>query len=187
MCPMWRKHHQETERTAHLLTHTGEKTHDCTECKNILFQKSQLILYHRTHTGEKPYKCNHCGKVFCQKSHPFGHQRLLKRKKTYVCAECKKAFFQKFHIAGNQQVTTGEKHYICAECGWPFLEVILCSKSQNSHRRETISMCSVWYLPHNNQNARCTEQRIFKDTRGKANWCIKADLSEWHPTLQQRL
>jgi hypothetical protein len=36
---------------------------------------------------------------------------------------------------------------------------VLCSKSENSHRRETISMCSVWYLPHNKQNAKCAEQR----------------------------
>ncbi|EDM14538.1 rCG46696, partial [Rattus norvegicus] len=74
-------------------------------------------------TVEKPSVKNH---IF------LDIREFLQGKKT-VCAESERAFFQKFHITGNQQIIpAGEKHYICAECERPFLEVILCSKSENS-------------------------------------------------------
>lgn len=48
----------------HLLTHSGEKQHQCTYCSAKFLRLSHLQRHQRTHTGEKPYACNQCAKTF---------------------------------------------------------------------------------------------------------------------------
>ena len=42
----------------HLMTHTGEKPSECSQCDIAFYIKNDLELHLRIHTGEEPYKCN---------------------------------------------------------------------------------------------------------------------------------
>ena len=43
-----------------MLTHSGEKSFNCDQCKYSFAHASSLKKHKRTHTGEKPFKCTHC-------------------------------------------------------------------------------------------------------------------------------
>ena len=49
---------------AHIRTHTGEKTHHCTECDKRFAESHQLRTHMVVHTGETPYLCKYCGQKF---------------------------------------------------------------------------------------------------------------------------
>ena len=50
----------------HMLTHSGEKLHECTECKKTLRQSGNLSTHMLFHTGENPHTCAKCNKSFTQ-------------------------------------------------------------------------------------------------------------------------
>ena len=47
-----------------MLTHPGEKPHQCDVCKKSFAQPSDLKSHKRVHTGEKAYSCDVCDKKF---------------------------------------------------------------------------------------------------------------------------
>ena len=65
--------------------HTGEKTHQCSECKKAFTHRSYLTKHMRAHTGEKPYQCRHCNKDFALKSTLRNHMKIHTGEKPYKC------------------------------------------------------------------------------------------------------
>ena len=50
----------------HMLTHSGEKPHKCTECKKWSSQAGNLSTHKLIHTGENTHTCAQCKKSFRQ-------------------------------------------------------------------------------------------------------------------------
>ena len=48
----------------HMLIHSGEKPHKCTECKMSFSQAGNLSTHIPIHTGENPHTCAQCKKSF---------------------------------------------------------------------------------------------------------------------------
>ena len=42
--------------------HSGEKTYECSECREPFINKSSLLDHQIIHTGERPFECGECGK-----------------------------------------------------------------------------------------------------------------------------
>lgn len=42
--------------------HSGEKTYECSECREPFINKSSVFDHQIIHTGERPFQCGECGK-----------------------------------------------------------------------------------------------------------------------------
>lgn len=76
----------------HMLTHSGEKRHQCILCGSCFSIPGTLTVHMRMHTGERPFGCEDCGKRFTTRSHLTVHKRKHTREEPYQCALCGEKF-----------------------------------------------------------------------------------------------
>lgn len=76
----------------HMLTHSGEKRHQCILCGSCFSIAGTLTVHMRVHTGERPFGCDECGKSFTTRSHLTVHKRKHTREEPYQCVLCGEKF-----------------------------------------------------------------------------------------------
>lgn len=101
----------------HMLTHTGEKPHECDECEFKTTTASKLTIHKRTHTGEKPFKClvNGCEAEFSRNDKLAVHMNTHTGEKPYKCEVegCDKAYAKSEQLSIHRDSHTGRKRYEC--------------------------------------------------------------------------
>ncbi|CAL4060310.1 unnamed protein product, partial [Meganyctiphanes norvegica] len=87
----------------HELTHSEQKSYQCSICDKKGSQNCLLIEHRVVHTGGKPYQCSQCDKTFTHKSYLIIHQRVHFGAKPYQCGQCDKAFSSNISLISHQK------------------------------------------------------------------------------------
>lgn len=66
------------------VTHTGVRSHMCSECDKTFTTSGNLKRHQRLHTGQKPYKCSRCETCFARAEALQKHERLHKDGQSYT-------------------------------------------------------------------------------------------------------
>ena len=67
MCGQREVSYREAESlNKHILDHSGENPHSCTECKRAFWQTGSISTHLLIHTGAKLHPCRQCDKSFTQ-------------------------------------------------------------------------------------------------------------------------
>ena len=98
---------------------TGEKIHECDECKKTFTWMRGLHMHKRIYNGKKPYS-----------STEFG---LHSKEKPDQCKECGKDFSQKTGLSQHLKIHTIEKPHQCNKRGRCFSQRSVLSKHQSPH------------------------------------------------------
>lgn len=113
----------------HQLIHTGERPHECEECKKKFVHPRSLAVHIKRHRKgskdelihENKFKCDICEKliagVYGLKKHMAIHNGI----KPYKCHICGESFVQKSNLNYHIKSHNNEKKYKCGNCGMAFI------------------------------------------------------------------
>ncbi|XP_011677381.2 gastrula zinc finger protein XlCGF57.1 isoform X2 [Strongylocentrotus purpuratus] len=115
----------EYQLTNHMVSHSEERPHVCSECGKAFQRRSGVVKHMRLHGNDKPYKCSECDKAFCYSKELATHVRLHTGERPYSCSECNKRFNTKSNFKSHMKIHSGDKPYCCPHCVKAF-----CRKQQ---------------------------------------------------------
>ena len=101
----------------HMLSHSGEKPHMCTECKKLSSQAGNLSTHMFIHTGENPHTCTQCKKSFSKAGTLGRHLLMHTGEKPHPCTECEKSLVEMevWRTICSVLTQNGEKSHIYAQ------------------------------------------------------------------------
>ncbi|XP_054834885.1 zinc finger protein ZFP2-like isoform X2 [Eublepharis macularius] len=153
--------HQSMNLISHQQTHSVEKLHNFSGCRENLSERDALSSRQTTDEREESNKlpvcentcsftsctegeanrCSEVGKRFRDPLSLAVHQKMYPGERRFKCSECGKSFRQAAHLQQHQVIHTGEKPYQCSECGKAFRHRMTLTVHQRTHKGERPYKC----------------------------------------------
>ena len=125
-----------TRNVPHVMTHTGVKPHQCSQCGYSSTRLEKMRLHEMTHSGIKPHKCSQCDFSSITTGHMTMHMRRAHtEEKPYQCDQCSHSFVQASELQSHKISHTEEKTFQCNDCRKTFKH----KKSLTTHGRKHMS------------------------------------------------
>ena len=119
-CPVCGKLNRwQSDRIAHIRTHTKEKPFSCPQCEKHFYKKPDLEKHvDAVHNKLKPFSCEFCVRTFALKGTLTRHINEVHHKlKPFSCTLCGKSFGAKGHLTTHIDLVHHKlKPFSCAKC-----------------------------------------------------------------------
>ncbi|XP_034482669.1 zinc finger protein OZF [Drosophila innubila] len=177
---------------------TRRKQHVCNHCSKEFGGKTDLLRHMLIHSDERPHKCTECGKCYRQAVNLKNHITTAhEHKKQFACTECPKSFALKERLRLHMRLHSGEKPYPCALCDKRFARGGQLQQHMVSHHKTSIQQfnctkCSASFST--NANLRVHMERHEQGMEHRCSICesqfanelaLRAHINQEHHKLSQ--
>ena len=127
----------------HMLVHSEEKPHLCSECGQEFRQTGSLVAHMRKHRNERPFVCHVCAASFPLLGSLNVHLQTHADVKPYSCEECGRAFSRASDLSTHMARHSGLRAYGCSLCDQSFVTSSELTRHVRLHTGEKPYVCSV--------------------------------------------
>ena len=156
------------EHLSHIRSHTGGKSHVCSECK-AAFSRLELLRDHvmKMHKQTK-HNCKECGKQFSSIAALRCHKNVIHenkprhkpKRRPKVCSYCGHVFLLTCDLKAHEMAHRGEKPLKCSQCDLRFTTKSHMKKHELVHTNEKPHVCSYCSFSTNRKANLRNHERI---------------------------
>lgn len=156
--------------TRHMLTHTGERPHQCIHCPKRFAQKTDLNRHMISHAVHYDFHCKSCGRGFSDADAQKKHENSCKTKR-YSCNQCIYMTFSIGNMELHMRKHTGERPFACDVCDKRFTRVSHLNQHVKLHAEEFDLHCSACGRGFSDENDMEKHQITCKNRQFQCHMC----------------